>query len=50
MLTIFADNVTLNSDYILEMKDAFRDGDISWTELSFVLADWWEVRYRDEII
>lgn len=50
MLTIFADNVTLNSDYILEMKDAFRDGDISWTELSFVLADWWEVKYRDEII
>lgn len=50
MTTLLATPVELNSDYMLEMKDAFRDGDISWTELSFVLVDGWEITFRDENI
>ena len=50
MTTLLATPVTLNSEYLLEMIDAFRDWDIAGSELAFVLADWGSITFRDENI
>lgn len=47
---LYATPVELDSEYVLEMIDAFRDGDIAWSELTFKLSDGWKITYTDENI
>lgn len=48
--SIYASPVTLNSTYLLEMIDMFRDWDIAGAELTFELMDMWSLKLRDENI
>ena len=47
---LYITKAELNSAYLLEMIDMFRDCDISWSELSFELMDIWNIKFRDENI
>ncbi len=50
LTTLYANKVTLDSEYLLEMIDTFRDGDINGSDLTFKVADWGKVTFRDENI
>lgn len=50
MTSLLATPVTLNSEFLLEMKDMFRDGVPTWANLVFNLLDNWTLRLRDENI
>jgi len=50
MTTIYSTPMTLDSEYVLEMIDSFRDWDISWSELTFKLCDGWDITIKDENI
>jgi len=50
MTSLFASPVRLNAEYLLEMKDAFRDWAPAWSNLVFDLVDWGKVKIKDENI
>ncbi|ATU04909.1 hypothetical protein BKN14_00425 [Candidatus Gracilibacteria bacterium HOT-871] len=50
MTLLQASPVELDAEYILEMVDAFRDGDIAGSELSFKLSDGGSITFKDENI
>lgn len=50
MTSLFASPVKLNAEFLLEMKDAFRDWAPTWASLVFELTDWGKIRLRDENI
>lgn len=50
MTSLLASPVKLNAEFLLEMKDAFRDWAPTWASLVFELTDWGKVKLRDENI
>lgn len=50
MTYLLATPVELDSEYMLEMADAFRDGEPNWSELNFNLVDGGKIIFKDENI
>lgn len=50
MTSLFASPVKLNAEFLLEMKDAFKDWVPTWASLVFDLTDWGKIKLRDENI
>ena len=48
--TLLASPVTLDTSFLIEMKDQFRDWQANGAELTFNLLDMWNLKFRDENI
>lgn len=50
MTSLYATPVKLNAEFLLEMKDVFRDWAPTWASLVFDLVDWGKIKFKDENI
>ena len=48
--TLLASPVTLDTSFLIEMKNQFRDWQANGAELTFNLLDMWNLKFRDENI